>query len=219
MTRPQFTRVAPFPGFFFEKQENLGCGRHSINNLFQEVVYNRTDAREINLEHPVFPMNLPKLCTKLSEQYRIKFPTRQGNVFVCVADENYTDSVIEAALNLKGYELLSSVFIFNKDDILEMNIGDKFLLVHTPGHWTCARQLNGKFYYIDSVLGHIAFNTEAELKGYLRSIIRDDEDQIFIYEKKGDYINPLRGGSRDDKYKQKYLKYKNKYLQLKSKLY
>jgi hypothetical protein len=67
--------------------------------------------------------------------------------------------------------------------------------------------------------GHIVFNTEAELKEYLQSIITDIDVQIFIYEKKGDYIAPLRGGSIDDKYKQKYLKYKNKYLQLKNKLY
>jgi hypothetical protein len=219
MARPQFTKVAPFPGFFFEKQEGLGCGRHAINNLFQEVVYNITDTREINLEHPMFPMNLPKFCTKLVVEYYRIFGKERPQIYACESNENYSDPVIESALRLKGYDQIGVCGIWDRDDILTKNIGDNFILVHLPGHWTCARKLNGKFYYIDSMSGHIVFNTESELKEYLQSIITDIDVQIFIYEKKGDYIAPLRGGSRDDKYKQKYLKYKNKYLQLKNKLY
>lgn len=216
MSHYKFTYKKPFSTFFFQSQEGLGCGRHAINNLFQEVVYDITNSNKIDLQKPKFPMNIKKLCNEITEQSKKIFPER-GDIYKCKTSENYYDSVIDAALRLKGYENVYNIFIFNKNDLDNQNLNNKFMIVHLPEHWTCTRKLNDKYYYIDSMKGHIEFNTEQELKNYLKSLITSEEHSITIYEKKADHINPLYGGFIDDKYKQKYLKYKMKFLKLKKK--
>jgi hypothetical protein len=102
----------PYDPDFFESQENLGCGRHALNNLFggkyfiatQEPAYTLEEikAAGINLSTQT-PLDLQRLCKYL---HSIGLFTPGENLETsCPPHENYDVTVLIAALQVCGFHV------------------------------------------------------------------------------------------------------------------
>jgi hypothetical protein len=102
----------PYDPDFFESQENLGCGRHALNNLFggkyfiatQEPAYTLEEikAAGINLSTQA-PLDLQRLCKYL---HSIGLFTPGENLETsCPPHENYDVTVLIAALQVCGFHV------------------------------------------------------------------------------------------------------------------
>ena len=125
----------------------LGCGRFAMNNLFQNNVYNKSQ--------------LKKLCTNLKKRNPVIFAR-------CDRRENYDiQFLIHVLQNYSPFNLYVTerganqcINVVNDTIVVDERHADYNkvygIIINTPGHWTCARLIQGDsepFKYIDSMDG------------------------------------------------------------------
>ena len=106
--------IPPLVGIpnFFEKQEGLGCGRHSLNNLLQNTffikgnvddpAYTELEAKQIGKiisSAPPNQFNLRRFCKYLATEIKENYGS------YCPVDENYDVVVLQSALQYCGFEI------------------------------------------------------------------------------------------------------------------
>ena len=197
---------------FFEEQTNAAsCGRNAINNLVQGERYNITANTSVPIDvlHPTFPMNSITLCTYLTNRLRILRPTAL-DPFNCQDIENYTDTFLEAAMNLlmfqldHEYERMASA----QNQPMKLNIeqfvsdeqkpenNDMYYLINLGGgHWTAARKIGNLYYYLDGIeksqrLPPRCFSTKQQLLNYIREI-HARIFSILVFRLTNNVINPF----------------------------
>jgi len=150
-TEPLITVLPPLvkKQNFFEPQQGLGCGRHSLNNLLENTFfikgeendppYNENDAKEkgINLSfEPGKQFNLRRFCKYLASSPIISATTTNENY--CPINENYDVNILLKALNFCGFEVaqLHDTNTFISDDGNGV-IG--YIINYGAWHWVALR--------------------------------------------------------------------------------
>ena len=159
---------------FFESQEGSACGRHVLNNLFGCKIFKGDYEVYSDFDDIKIPISLPGLCQLLIiKEFEIK--SKQPNFVVdnfvsqiCndaddISDKNYSDELLEKALELLGYSKpdnigFSDEYQFNEKFRQYYNKGARWFLLNyiyhdNNKHWVCIRiNDDNTFQYIDSQL-------------------------------------------------------------------
>ena len=144
---------------FFEKQENLGCGRHALNNLlggkyFINEYDPKIDINNIEELPGNQPIALQTICRYLKKLYSL--------MDYCPDSEYYDINILMFALALYGFVLNDSNQYDRRHPVLENRKLDKYFdtvdeknligfIIHFPGHWACVRKESSNYRYFDSL--------------------------------------------------------------------
>ena len=144
---------------FFEKQENLGCGRHALNNLlggkyFINEYDPKIDINNIEELPGNQPIALQTICRYLKKLYSL--------MDYCPDSEYYDINILMFALALYGFVLNDSNQYDRRHPVLENRKLDKYFdtvdeknligfIIHFPDHWACVRKESSNYRYFDSL--------------------------------------------------------------------
>ena len=175
------TAFDKFNGKLTEKQQSktLGCGRHTLNNLFGHVYFTKGKEDEKDHEYTLDTIktitenlintgnrtiDLSKMC-----EFLLKHPLHglsstsemqeqageQLQMMNCQDNEEYDISVLTNTLQFLGYEPEINLNSKGLDDVKYSDINDdnKILgvIVNPGGHWFVIRKYNDKLYKVDSL--------------------------------------------------------------------
>lgn len=149
----------------YQPQENQGCGRHALNNLFgmpnsnsNSGFFKKDNGVTINTSNmynftsnTASGLGLQNLCNFYEI---ITNNTKPGS---CPDDEAYEFLIIQLALNLLGYEAIlykkddKLKFINNNEDIDINNDNIVGFIGNTGNHYVAYRKEGQKYFKIDSV--------------------------------------------------------------------
>lgn len=131
---------------FFENQDNLGCGRHALNNFFGGKYFVKSSDSAYTYEELVTvgrdlstdtPMDLLKVCRFLQTN-----PTTSATGGECPDNENYDISVLIYALKMAGYDVEQHYRIpENKTQYLGF-ITNESGTPTVSGHWVSVRNID-----------------------------------------------------------------------------
>lgn len=150
----------------YQPQENQGCGRHALNNLFgmpnlnsSSGFFKKDNGVTIDTSNmynftsnTASGLGLQNLCNFYEI---ITNNTKPGS---CPDNEAYDISVIQLALNLLGYEAIlykkddKLKFINNNEDIDKNNDNIVGFIGNTGNHYVAYRKEDQKYLEIDSVV-------------------------------------------------------------------
>ena len=187
-----FKQICTFNPDYFEEQENLGCGRHAINNLLTgQFTIKDSDLviTDDNIDKLDCPIPLMPLCRYLQTKGRVGHGMEEnnGSIVYCPEDENYEDEVLKAALNILGYnvELVATTNI--PRDVPPGMVGYIFNL--GGGHWVSIRYTPEGYRLIDSMKPN--FKHIIDLKSVEDRLKMSAQYSLYRVSLVGHFIDPL----------------------------
>jgi len=191
---------------YFQEQENAGCGRHALNNLFRKEVF--IGGKSLGNEDPLDAEGVIKLAkneqislqTICKALWNVSLQKDKKIENYCPANENYISDVLEAAILSLGY--IFNPVLKDGDDSITFDSLKTFdeqnsqniigLLIHLPSHWSCLRKviIDGRieFQYIDSLASTKDNFNKIPLPGNkLEKLTKDNNERL--YDIKNDKFN------------------------------
>ena len=187
-----FKEICTFNPDFFEEQENLGCGRHAINNLLGGLFTIKDNGLMItgkNIDKLDCPIPLMSLCRYLEIKGRLGNGIKQknGTIVYCPKNENYEDEVLKAALNILGYNVALVNTTNIPRDVPPGMVG--YLLNLGGGHWVSIRYTPEGYRWIDSMRpNYTPIINLSDIENKLKENMRNSLYRVSLA---GHFINPL----------------------------
>jgi len=131
---------------FFENQDNLGCGRHALNNFFGGKYFVKSSDSAYTYDELVTvgrdlstdtPMDLLKVCRFLQTN-----PTTSATGGECPDNENYDISVLIYALKMAGYDVEQHFSIPETNTPYLGFITNESGTSTNSGHWVSVRNID-----------------------------------------------------------------------------
>ncbi len=141
-------KITTFPAFF-EPQEDRLCGKHALNNLYQEEIFTKTVLDQIAEHLNTEEIEIERIIGEQEDIGRVRNYTARGDYTIQV--------LIRAVLMVSGRDLVS---LASRDErairasrATRDEIG--FILCEgaeggQSGHWYCLRRIGENWFKIDS---------------------------------------------------------------------